>query len=219
MKRVKGRKIRGPWLLHSSNRSSSVREGGGKRKSGPAPTFFLEMQSGDQDIIRQVERIVAEVVEAAGCEIWEVVFRSEARQWILRITLDREDGVPLDELTHIHRELNDVLDAHDLIPRRYTLEVSSPGINRPLLRPSHYTRYLGQRVRLQTKSVQHGQRTFSGLLRETDELQISIEDRDLGVVHIPWQAIAKAHVDYEFPVGGQKKKNVGRRKTAQQGEH
>ena len=178
------------------------------------PTFFLEMQSGDRDIVRQVERIAAEVVEATGCEIWEVVFRSEARQWILRITLDRQDGVPLDELTQIHRELSDMLDAHDFIPRRYTLEVSSPGINRPLLRPSHYTRYLGQRIRLQTKSVRHGQRTFSGPLRETDERRVSIEDRELGLVHIPWQAIARAHVDYEFPVGGQKKKHVGRRKTA-----
>ena len=172
------------------------------------------MQSGDRDIIRQVERIAAEVVEAAGCEIWEIVFRSEARQWILRITLDRQDGVPLDELTQLHRELSDVLDAYDLISRRYTLEVSSPGINRPLLRPSHYTRYLGQRIRLQTTSVRHGQRTFSGPLRETDERQVSIEDRDLGLVHIPWQAIARAHVDYEFPAGGQKKKHVGRHKTA-----
>ncbi len=178
------------------------------------PTFFLEMQSGDQDIIRQVERIAAGIVAAAGCEIWEIVFRSEARQWVLRITLDREDGVPLDELTQIHRELSDVLDAHDTIPRWYTLEVSSPGINRPLLRPSHYTRYLGQRIRLQTKNVQHGRRTFTGLLRETDERQVSIEDKSLGVVHISWQAIAKAYVDYEFPVGGQKKKNVGRQKSA-----
>lgn len=176
--------------------------------------LFLEMRSGDQDIVRQVERIAAGVVEAAGCEIWELVFRSEARQWILRITLDREGGVPLDELRQVHRELSDVLDAHDLIPRRYTLEVSSPGINRLLLRPSHYTRYLGQRIRLQTTSVRHGQRTFRGLLRETDERQISIEDKSLGVVHIPWQAIARAQVDYEFPVGGQKKKNVGRRKVA-----
>lgn len=177
------------------------------------------MESGDQDIIRQVERIAAPVVEEEGLEIWELVFRSEARQWVLRLTLDRpgrdqsdhEVGVSLDDLTRIHRQLSDVLDAYDLIPRRYTLEVSSPGIDRPLIRPSHYQRYLNQRIRLQTKSVLYDRHVFAGLLREVGDSQVGIEDGDLGLVHISWQDIAKANVEHEFPAKGQKKKRTGRR--------
>lgn len=174
------------------------------------------MQSGDQDIIRQVERIAAPVVEEEGFEIWDLVFRSEAGQWVLRLTIDRPlhdqaRGVTLDDLTWVHRQLSDVLDTHDLIPRRYTLEVSSPGIDRPLLRPSHYQRYCNQRIRLQTKSVQHDRRVFTGLLREVGDSQVSIEDGAVGLVHISWQDIVKANVEHEFPAKGQKKKHTRRR--------
>ena len=174
------------------------------------------MQSGDLDIIRRVECIAAPVVEEEGFEIWDLVFRSEARQWVLRLTIDRPlqdqtSGVTLDDLTRVHRQLSDVLDAHDLIPRRYTLEVSSPGVDRPLLRPSHYQRYYNQRIRLQTKSAQHDRRVFTGFLREVGESQVSIEDEAVGLVHILWHDIVKANVEYEFPAKGQKKKQTGHR--------
>jgi len=109
------------------------------------------MYAAVQDIIRQVTALVSPVVEEGGIELWGVDFRSESGRWVLRLTLDCEGGISLDDLTRGHRQLSDLLDAHDPVPWRYTLEVSSPGINRPLLRPSHYRRYLGQRVRIQTR--------------------------------------------------------------------
>ena len=183
------------------------------------------MQTGDHDIIRQIEHIVAPLAEEEGFEIWQIVFRSEAKQWMLRITIDKTDstsenglaGVALDELTYIHRQLSDLLDTHDVISQRYTLEVSSPGINRPLLCPSHYERYLGQRIRLQSRRAQYDRRVFDGLLSEVGEKQVSIEDREIGPVHIPWEEVADANVEYEFPAGGQKKKSAKKRKTAQNG--
>ena len=183
------------------------------------PLFFSEMQSGDHNIIRHVEHLAAPIVEEEGFEIWQIVFRSDAKQWMLRVTIDRIDsvdhegengvtGVTLDELTHVHRQLSDLLDTHDVIPRRYTLEVSSPGINRPLLRPSHYERYLGQRIRLQARRAQHDRRVFSGLLSEVGGKQVNIEDEEVGLVHIPWEEVSKANVEHEFPIRGQKKKSA-----------
>jgi len=168
------------------------------------------MHSAVQDIIRQVTALVSPLVEEEGIELWGVEFRSEAGRWVLRLTLDRAGGISLDDLTRVHRQLSDLLDAHDPLPWRYTLEVSSPGVNRPLLRPSHYQRYLGKRVRIQTRQVQHGRRVFVGTLHEVGETQVGLVDGDVGKVWIAWDDILKAAAEHEFPVPGSKKKGVPR---------
>ena len=168
------------------------------------------MQSAIQDIIRRVETLAIPLVEEEGIELWGVNFRQETGRWVLRLALDREGGVTLDELTRIHRQLSDLLDVHDLVPWRYTLEVSSPGINRPLLRPSHYQRYLGKRVRIQTRSAQHGRRVFVGTLDEVGEAEIRLVDGDVGEVRISWDEVVKATAEHPFPVPGGKKKGAQR---------
>jgi ribosome maturation factor RimP len=168
------------------------------------------MHSAVQDIIRHVTALVSPLVEEEGIELWGVDFRSEAGRWVLRLTLDRVGGISLDELTRVHRQLGDLLDAHDPVPWRYTLEISSPGINRPLLRPSHYQRYLGKRVRIQTRQVQHGRRVFVGTLDEVGETQVGLIDGDVGKVWIAWDDILKATTEHEFPVPGGKKKGTPR---------
>ncbi len=168
------------------------------------------MQAAIQDIIQRVEALATPLVEEEGIELWGVNFRQETGRWVLRLALDREGGVTLDELTRIHRQLSDLLDVHDLVPWRYTLEVSSPGINRPLLRPSHYQRYLGKRVRIQTRSAQHGRRVFVGTLDEVGEIGIRLGDGDVGEVWISWDDVVKATAEHPFPVPGGKKKGAQR---------
>ena len=168
------------------------------------------MQAAIQDIIQRVEALATPLVEEEGIELWGVNFRQETGRWVLRLALDREGGVTLDELTRIHRQLSDLLDVHDLVPWRYTLEVSSPGINRPLLRPSHYQRYLGKRVRIQTRSAQHGRRVFVGTLDEVGEIGIRLGDGDVGEVWISWDDVVKATAEHHFPVPGGKKKGAQR---------
>jgi len=161
-----------------------------------------------QDIIRQVTVLASPVIEEEGIELWGVDFRSEGGRWVLRLTLDREGGISLDDLTRVHRQLSDLLDAHDPVPWRYTLEISSPGVNRPLLRFSHYQRYLGKRVRIQTRQPQHGRRVFVGTLHEVRETQVALLDNEVGEVWISWDDIAKATAEYDFPMPGKKKKNT-----------
>jgi ribosome maturation factor RimP len=168
------------------------------------------MYSAVQDIIRQVTALVSPLVEEEGIELWGVDFRSENGRWVLRLTLDREGGISLDDLTQAHRQLSDLLDAHDPVPWRYTLEVSSPGINRPLLRPSHYQRYLGQRVRMQTRQPHNGRRMFVGTLREVEKTQVCLIDSEVGEVHITWDVILKASAEHNFPVPAGKKKGAHR---------
>ncbi|MGH7965896.1 MAG: ribosome maturation factor RimP [Candidatus Binatia bacterium] len=163
-----------------------------------------------QDIVRQIEALAAPLVEEENIELWGVDFRQEAGRWVLRLALDREGGVTLDELTRVHRQLSDLLDAHDLVPWRYVLEVSSPGLNRPLLRPSHYQRYLGNQVRIHTRGAPHERRVFVGTLCEVTETGISLVDRDVGPKQIAWEDVLKASVAHDFPVPSGKKKGARR---------
>lgn len=163
-----------------------------------------------QEIVQQFENLAAPLVEEEGMEIWAADLRQEGGRWILRLMLEREGGASLDDLTRVHRQLSDLLDVHDLVPWRYTLEVSTPGINRPLVRLDHYRRYLGQRVRVQTKNMQNGRRMFVGALDHVEENRVGITDGDVGQVWIPLDNVRKATTEYEFPPVGMKKKGAPR---------
>ena len=168
-----------------------------------------------QEIIRQVEELATRLVEDEGFELWGTHLITESGRRVLRVTLECENGISLDDCTRVHRQLSDLLDVHDLIPRRYTLEVSSPGINRPLLRPSHYQRSLGQPIWLQVKVPQDERRVFAGSLYEVEENGVSLVDREVGRVHIAWEDIARARVDLPPPIPSkdpQKKKRKSRRR-------
>ena len=163
------------------------------------------MRADVEDIVQRVETLASPVVAEEGMEIWGVDFRPEAGRWILRLALDRDGGVTLDELTRVHRQLNDLLDAHDLIPWRYTLEVSSPGITRSLLRPSHYRRYQGSRIHVQIRHEQQGRRTFLGTLQAVTDDGILVVDDLAGEVPLAWGDIRKATNEHEFPAPQQNK--------------
>jgi ribosome maturation factor RimP len=164
------------------------------------------MQSAIHEIVQRVEALATPLVEEEGIELWGIDLRAEGSGWVLRLALDREGGVTLDDLTRVHRQLSDLLDVHDLIPWRYTLEVSSPGINRPLVRPRHYRRYLGQRVRVQTREPYQGRRVFVGTLGEVGTSAIRLLDAEVGEVQISWGNIRKATSEYEFPAPRERKK-------------
>ena len=173
------------------------------------------MQPSVQDIVQQIEEITTPLVEDEGFELWGVDLVTEVGHWILRVLLESEDGVTLDDCTRVHRQLNDLLDVHDPIPWSYTLEVSSPGINRPLFRPSQYRRSVGQPIRLQTRLAQDRKHAFIGPLCEVAEDSISIDDQERGKVQVRWENIARAHIDLPPPIPGkdrEKKKRKSRRR-------
>jgi ribosome maturation factor RimP len=140
-----------------------------------------------------------------------VQYRPEGGRLILRLLLDRPDAhVTLDELARVSRELGDVLDAHDAVPGRYHLECSSPGLDRPLVRPEHFRRALGRRVHVRTHEPVAGRRQFHGVLEGVADDRVTVRDPDAGVVALPLAGIARARTEFEFvPRGGKGPRRPG----------
>jgi ribosome maturation factor RimP len=151
---------------------------------------------------RHVCEIVSELVEPVamerGLELVDVEFQSSGRRSVLRVYLDRPGGIGLDELAAASREVGDVLDAHDAVPGQYTLECSSPGINRRLRTAEDFARFCGKPVRVRTSTPIAGSRNFSGLLVTASGDAIEIDDVSRGRLEVPLRSIERAHYEHDF---------------------
>ncbi|HSP98780.1 MAG TPA: ribosome maturation factor RimP [Candidatus Dormibacteraeota bacterium] len=150
-------------------------------------------------MIGRVWRAVDPLVANEGMEIVDIDYRREGRGNVLRFYLDRaEGGVSIDELSTMSRRLGDLIEVHDLVPGSYTLEVSSPGINRRLRQPDHFRRYLGKRVRVRTVEASDGRRAFLGVLKEVrpDGIVCAVGTNERFVA---FDNIAQANYEHEFP--------------------
>jgi ribosome maturation factor RimP len=125
----------------------------------------------------------------------------EGRSWVLRLFVDRPGGVGVDDCQALSRTLEPVLDVEELIEPTYNLEVSSPGVERPLRKPGDFARFAGERVRVRTFApldAGHGPRkSWTGVLRGFREGAVEV-DVDGALHRIPHQKIAKAHLEYDF---------------------
>jgi ribosome maturation factor RimP len=154
----------------------------------------------DSSVIGRVWRAVDPLVAREGMEIVDIDYRREGRGNVLRFYIGRADGgVTIDELTTMSRRLGDVIEVHDLVPGSYTLEVSSPGINRRLRQPEHFRRYLGKRVRVRTVESSDGRRAFLGVLKDVrpDGIVCAVGESERFVT---FDNIAQANYEHEFPV-------------------
>ncbi len=138
-----------------------------------------------------VEALIGPVVEAARLELVEVTFRKEGGRRILRVTVDREGGVDLDTISDIAERVSRRLDLEGFQPGPYVLEVSSPGIERPLKRPSDFERHVGERVKVKTTEPVEGSRTHSGALVSADRDAIVIATEG-GELRVAYAGIASA---------------------------
>jgi ribosome maturation factor RimP len=148
---------------------------------------------------REISELIEPVVKALGCVLWGVEFSSYNQHSILRIYIDSEDGVKLADCEKISRQISGLLDVEDTIPGRYTLEVSSPGIYRPLYHLTQYSPYVGERVKIKLNRSFEGRKKISGILTNVDmeegELILQIKDEQLT---IPVEWVEKAQLEPEF---------------------
>ena len=114
----------------------------------------------------EVYEIISPLVIASGMELVDVEYRREQVGMVLRLTIDKDGGVTIDDCTKISRLASDILDARDIIDGSYHLEVSSPGINRALKRPRDFKRFKGEKVYIVTKNPVDGRRKFKGILKD-----------------------------------------------------
>ena len=119
--------------------------------------------------------LAAPVVAEQGCELWDVEYVKEAGTWYLRLYIDKEGGVSIDDCEAVSRPLSDTLDEADPIEGSYTFEVSSAGAERPLKRPSDFERFLGSPVTVRLYQNRDGRKEFAGTLRGYDDGAVTIE--------------------------------------------
>ena len=114
-------------------------------------------------------------VEAAGCTLWDVEYVKEAGEWFLRVYIDKEEGVSIDDCEAVSRPLSDALDEADPIEGSYTFEVSSAGADRVLKKPEHFDRFLGAEVEVKLYRPRDGRKEHVGLLRSWADGNVTLE--------------------------------------------
>jgi ribosome maturation factor RimP len=152
----------------------------------------------------ELEAMVRPVVEAAGLELVEVTFRRETGRRILRVTVDREEGVDLDTIARTSERLSRRLDLEEFSPGPYTLEVSSPGVERPLRRPEEFARRVGEKVKVRTAEPIAGARNHSGVLVAAGEEALTIATEQ-GERTLPYRDISSARTVFEWKERGGKR--------------
>jgi len=120
-------------------------------------------------IVELVTEIAKPIVEAQGCELWDVEYVSEGGQWFLRIYIDKADGVSIDDCEAVSRAVDPILDEKDPIETSYTFEVSSAGLERSLTKPAHFQRFLGENVEVKLYKAENGTKVFAGALEAYGE--------------------------------------------------
>lgn len=147
----------------------------------------------EQFIIKEVTKLAMPILEEKGMELVDMQYRHENNGWVLRLFIDKPGGVTVDDCAEISRELGHHLDVKELIPHRYHLEVSSPGVNRPLKKRDDFKRWIGYNVQLTTTTAIEKRRNFTGLLKAVNDDSIIIE-LDGKELSIPFRLINKANL-------------------------
>ncbi len=151
--------------------------------------------------LKKLQTLVEPVVTGQGYELVDVEFKNELGAWILRVYIDNpraEGGIGLDDCAAVSRELSAVLDVDDVIPSHYSLEVSSPGLNRPLKKEADFARFVGKKAKIRTRHpVGESRRNFSGTLVEVVGGKVKIDVGDQ-VCEVPVDDVEKANLVYEF---------------------
>lgn len=144
--------------------------------------------------LKQLEEILRPVVEGLGYELWGIEFRSRGHDSMLRVFIDdAENGIAIEDCEKVSRQISGVMDVEDPIQTEYTLEVSSPGMDRPLFRLEHYQEFVGHMVKLRLRMAFEGRRKFQGLIKgvEGDEVVIVVDDHEY---LLPFDSIDKASI-------------------------
>ena len=127
-----------------------------------------------QNTVKRVEEIITPYAKELGLEIWDIRFAKEGSDWYLRIFIDKEGGISIDDCVDLTHAISAPLDEQDPIPQAYTLEVSSPGVERELTRKEHFEKYIGAAIFLRTIRAIDGVRDFKGTLKAYENNQITV---------------------------------------------
>jgi ribosome maturation factor RimP len=148
-----------------------------------------------------VEELVTPILTENGLELVDIEYVKEGKNWFLRVYIDKDNGIDIEECGIVSERLSEKLDALDPIPHNYFLEVSSPGAERPLKKEKDYQRAIGKNVFIKTYEPIDGEKAFEGILTdyngETVTVEVKIKTRKKTVV-LPFDKIASARLAVTF---------------------
>ncbi len=167
---------------------------------GASPIFHLHsMHEGVQvsSKLEQLQALLAPVVTGLGFECWGIEFVSQGKHSVLRVYIDKEGGILVDDCAEVSRQVSSVLDVEDPISSEYTLEVSSPGMERPLFTLEQFASHAGEQVKIKLRSPFEGRRNFQGLLRGVEEQDVVVQVDNQEFL-LPIDSIDKANIIPSF---------------------
>jgi len=155
------------------------------------------------DVVSRVAELAEPLAASLGMELAEVEYKQDGGRMVLRLFVDRDGGVTLDDCAAVSRELTEILDVEDFIPGRYNLEVSSPGLNRPLKKPADFERFTGRLVKIRTfellaDDAGNKRKTFTGELLGLEEGVVRLKLTEGQTAGVPLAKVAKANLEFEF---------------------
>jgi ribosome maturation factor RimP len=160
---------------------------------------------GASDVVEQVRALAGRVAASYGLDVFDVQFRREGPGLVLRVQIDRPgpsasaaESVSVDDCAQVSRDLSAILDVDDVVPGAYTLEVSSPGLDRPLRHADDYRRFSGRRAKLVMREAIDGQKYFKGTLGGVEEEAVIIDAEDGKRHRVPLGVITRANLEVEF---------------------
>ncbi len=155
------------------------------------------MSNRNLSIAEQVADLIEPALEDMDFELVDIEYSSWYGKWVLRLYIDKEEGVTLDDCARISREIGDLIDVKEIIIQKYVLEVSSPGLDRPLKKEKDLERAIGKKIKVKTVATLKGRRNYTGFLRNFQEGILYME-LESGPVELPWREVDKANLVYEF---------------------
>ena len=155
--------------------------------------------------LEQVRAIADRVVRSRGLEVWDIVSRREPCGQVIRVFIDRpgpaatpEDSVSIEDCAEVSREMGTILDVEDPLPFTYTLEVSSPGLDRPLRGAEDYRRFAGRLAKIVVSEAVDNQKAFEGRLRGVEEHVVLLEGPKGRMHRLPMRLITRGRLEVEF---------------------
>ncbi len=148
-------------------------------------------------VTKRVADLLEPILDEMGFELVDVEYLSSYGKWVLRLYIDKETGVTIDDCVRVSREIGDLIDVKEMVTHEYTLEVSSPGIDRPLRKEKDFVGAVGKKVKVRMIKPMNGRRSFTGYLKDFENGTLYVEMEDEPVA-LPWAEVDKANLVYEF---------------------
>jgi ribosome maturation factor RimP len=160
---------------------------------------FGNLATMQEDVSSKIAEIAQRVADSEGLELVEVEVKGGGASRFVRVSIDKPDGVTHADCESVSQQVGTILDVEDVVPGgRYTLEVSSPGVERKLIKPEDYQRFQGKKIKLTLRDAVEGRRNWEGMLAGLENGDVALETEPGKTVRFPYVQVKKANLKFEW---------------------